>query len=281
MSRRFAPDVVRAFTAGLAPIGTVIVLVLIVVSLWPDLFTGYDPFAVEVDRQLLPPSPAHWFGTDELGRDLFARVLHGTRISIGSAVVVVLASAAIGTTVGFVAGFARGAVDQLLMRIADVFIAFPGLIIAMSIVSILGPSLQNAMAAIVVIWWPQYARLARAQVLVERSKLYVEAAISIGARTIWIMLRHVAPNSWVPLVVKGSLDLGLAMLLTASLSFLGLGALPPSPELGALITRGRDYLLNAWWYSTFPGLVMFVAVLGFNLLGDSFRDAFDPTLREA
>lgn len=281
MSRRTARTLVRAFGSGLAPIGTAIILALLLVSLWPDLFTSHDPFAVEVDRQLLPPSGAHPFGTDELGRDLFARVLHGTRISVGSALVVVFASAAIGTTVGLIAGSARGAVDQLLMRIADVFIAFPGLIIAMAIVSIVGPSLQNAMAAIVVIWWPQYARLARAQVLVERSKPYVEAARSIGARTRTILLRHVVANSWVPLVVKGSLDLGLAMLLTASLSFLGLGALPPSPELGALITRGRDYLLNAWWYSTFPGLVMFVAVLGFNLLGDSLRDAFDPTMREA
>jgi peptide/nickel transport system permease protein len=281
VNTRAIRDITHAFGTGLAPVGTAIVFVLLVVSLWPDLVATYDPFAVEVDRQLLPPSPTHFFGTDELGRDLFARVVHGTRISVGSALVVVLASAAIGTTVGFIAGFARGAVDQILMRIADVFIAFPGLIIAMAIVSILGPSLQNAMAAIVIIWWPQYARLARAQVLVERSKLYVEAAISMGARATRILIRHVAPNAWVPLVVKGSLDLGLAMLLTASLSFLGLGALPPSPELGALITRGRDYLLNAWWYSTFPGLVMFVAVLGFNLLGDSFRDAFDPTLRDA
>ena len=280
MSRRATHDIIRAFTAGVAPVGTVIVLLLCLVALWPGLFTPRDPFAVAADQRLLPPSLNYLFGTDELGRDLFARVVYGTRISVGAALVVVLASAAIGTFVGFVAAFTRGVVDQVLMRLADVFIAFPGLIIALAIVSMLGPSLQNAMAAIVIIWWPQYARLARAQAFVERSKLYVEAAIATGARTPSILIRHVLPNAWVPLVVKASLDLGLGMLLTASLSFLGLGALPPSPELGALITHGRDYLLNAWWYSTLPGLVMFVAVLGFNVLGDSFRDAFDPMLRE-
>lgn len=236
---------------------------------------------VMVERQLRPPSIEHPFGTDELGRDLFARVLHGTGISVFSALAVVLASGALGTAIGFISGSTRGPIDQIFMRIADVFIAFPGLIIALAIVSILGPSLQNAMIAIVLIWWPQYARLARAQVIVERSKLYVEAAVTIGVRPHRILIRHIAPNAWVPLVVKGSLDIGLAILLTASLSFLGLGALPPSPELGALVTRGKDHILNAWWYSTFPGLIIFIAVLGFNLMGDSFRDAFDPTLSDS
>lgn len=280
MNVRFRRQIIRAFGGGLGPFASAIVLLILIVGLWPALFSSQDPFGVDVDRQLRPPSAEHPFGTDELGRDLFARVLHGTGISVFSALAVVLASGAIGATAGFVAGYVRGPVDQVFMRTADVFIAFPGLIIAMAVVSMLGPSLQNAMVSIVLIWWPQYARLARAQVIVEQSKMYVEAAIATGARSHSILIRHIAPNAWVPLVVKGSLDIGLAMLLTASLSFLGLGALPPSPELGALVTRGKDYLLNAWWYSTFPGLVIFVAVLGFNLLGDSFRDAFDPTMGE-
>lgn len=278
MNARLRYDVRRAFSTGLGPVGVLIVLGLMVATVVPGLLTNQDPYAINVELRLQAPSPGQPFGTDELGRDLLTRVIYGTGISITSALIVVVASGAIGSVVGSLAGFFGGRFDQLMMRLADVFIAFPGLIIAMAIVSILGPSLRNAMISIVLIWWPQYARLARAQVIVERAKLYVVSARAIGRSETAILARHIVPNAWVPLLVKASLDIGLAILLTASLSFLGLGALPPSPELGALITRGKDHILEAWWYATFPGLVMFIAVLGFNLVGDSARDAFDPTV---
>lgn len=274
-----AISLVRGNELGL--LGASILLCLVVLALFPGVFTAYDPLAIDSRSDLLPPSSVHPFGTDDLGRDLFSRVAYGTGISLRAGLQVVVISGGIGSIVGLVAGYRGGFVNQLLMRIADVFIAFPGLIVAMAVVSFLGPSLTNATAAVVVIWWPQYARLMRGQVLAEKSKQYVQAARSIGQSEFGVMTRHVLPNSWVPLVVKGSLDIGLVILLAAGLSFLGLGAAPPSPELGALVTAGKDHLLDAWWYTTLPGLVIFLAVLGFNLVGDALRDAFDPTLRQA
>jgi len=192
---------------------------------------------------------------------------------------IITGTSIVGTLVGLVAAYIGGAIDDLLMRFADVFISFPALIMAMGIVSLLGASLGNAMLTLVVIWWPQYARLARGQTLRIKELPYVEAARALGASDARILWRHILPNVVQPILIKASLDVGLAILTTASLSFLGLGAKPPSPELGALITQGRTFLLTAWWYATFPGLFIFLSVLGFNLLGDSLRDVLDPTLR--
>ncbi len=271
----------RLFKGGLGLLGLLIVAVLLAVSLFPGVFARQDPYAINADARMRFPSRSHPFGTDELGRDLYSRVVYGTGISLGSALLVVGVSGVVGTGLGIVAGYYGGWINDLFMRLSDVFIAFPGLIMAMALVSFLGPSLTNAMLALIIIWWPQYARLARSQVVVEKAKPYVEAGRAVGRSDLGLVLRYILPNSWVPLLVKGTLDIGLAILLTSSLSFLGLGAKPPSPELGSLVTQGKEQLLTAWWYSTFPGMVMFLAVLAFNLLGDSLRDALDPTLSEA
>ncbi|MBI4277869.1 MAG: ABC transporter permease [Armatimonadetes bacterium] len=268
----------RFFQGGLGLAGALLLLALVVISTFPHLFARRDPYAINADARLRPPAAAHPFGTDELGRDVFSRVVWGTRISLGSALLVVGASGTAGTLLGLVAGYFGGRLDEALMRVADVFIAFPALIMAMAMVALLGPGLTNAMLAIMIIWWPQYARLARGQVAAEKVKPYSEAARAVGRRDLGILFRHILPNCWVPILIKATLDIGVAILLTASLSFLGLGARPPTPELGALVTQGREHLLSAWWYSTFPGLVMFVGVLACNLLGDSLRDVLDPVL---
>jgi peptide/nickel transport system permease protein len=226
-----------------------------------------------------PPSITYLFGTDDFGRDLFSRVVYGMRVSIFSSLGVVMGAALVGVTLGLAAGSASNWIDGLIMRTSDLFIAFPSLILAMAIVSVLGPSLQNSMLALIVIWWPQYARLARAQAITIAHMPYVEAARCVGTSRVGIMVRHILPNSFSPILVKLTLDIGAAILLTAGLSFLGLGVKPPAPELGALVTEGRQFLLVDWWYSTIPGLFIFLAVLGFNLVGDSLRDALDPTLR--
>ncbi len=268
----------RLLSGGLGLLGAVLLLLLAAVAIFPQAFARHDPYAIDADRRLRPPSPAHPFGTDELGRDVWSRVVYGTRISLGTALLVVGVSGAAGTVVGLTAGYGSGRLSEAVMRVADVFIAFPALIMAMGITAFLGPGLTNAMVAVMIIWWPQYARLARGQVLAEKVKPYVEAAQAMGLPGLTILWRHILPNSWTPLLIKGTMDLGLALLLTASLSFLGLGARPPTPELGALVTQGREHLLGAWWYSTFPGLVIFLAVFACNLLGDSLRDVLDPAL---
>lgn len=263
---------------SLGMVGIALLALLVVVAIAPQLFATHDPYAINANLRLRPPSPDHWFGTDELGRDVYSRVVHGVGISLWSALLVVGVSAVIGTILGLLAGYFGGVLDDVVMRVADVFIAFPALIMAMGIVSFIGPGLTNAMLALMVIWWPQYARLARGQVVAEKIKPYVESARAVGRGDLGILFRHIVPNSWVPILIKGTLDIGVAILLTASLSFLGLGAKPPTPELGALVTQGREHLLNAWWYSTFPGLAMFMAVFAFNLVGDGLRDALDPAL---
>ena len=273
-----ARTVRRVLGSGLGSLAGLILLLLVLVSLFPRAFTRQDPYGINADLRLAPPSVLHLFGTDELGRDVWSRVVHGTQLSMGVALLVVVVSGTVGTVIGLLVGYGSGRLSELMMRLADIFIAFPALIMAMAIAAYLGPGLLNSMLAVMIIWWPQYTRLARGQVLSERAKPYVEAARAIGLSASRILWRHIVPNSWVPLLIKATMDLGLALLLTASLSFLGLGARPPTPELGALVTQGREHLLTAWWYSTFPGLVIFLAVFGCNLLGDSLRDALDPAL---
>ncbi|MBI4278857.1 MAG: ABC transporter permease [Armatimonadetes bacterium] len=255
-------------------------VLLVVVAAVPQMFTTYDPVQINPGIRLEGPSHAHVFGTDHLGRDLFARVVFGTRTSLGTSALVVLFAALIGVTVGSLAGYGGGLVDEALMRVVDLSLAFPLLVLAMAIVAALGPGLRNAMLALIFVWWSQYARLARGLVLQVREREFVTAARALGASGVTILYRHILPNCFPPLLVKATLDIAVAVLVTASLSFLGLGVLPPDPDWGGMVSNGRTFILDAWWYPTFPGLAIFVTVMALNLVGDTIRDILDPRIRE-
>lgn len=257
----------------------VLVIVLIAIAVVPGLFTQFNPTKIDPINRLTPPGSTYWFGTDELGRDIFSRIIHATRTTVGGALGIVLFAVIVGIPLGAVAGILGGVFDEVVMRLVDLFLAFPMLVAAMAIVAVLGPGLQNAMIALVVIWWAQYARLTRGLVLQIRDSDYVLAATSIGVSLPRILARHILPNCVSPLLVKGTLDVAVAVLTTASLSFLGLGIQPPAPDWGAMISTGRHYIMDAWWYATFPGLAIFVTVMALNIIGDSLRDKLDPRLR--
>jgi len=239
----------------------------------------YSPYKVDLVGRLHPPSWEHLFGTDDLGRDIFSRVLVGTRISLQAALVIIGLSLFLGTVIGTVGALVGGWIDDVLMRLTDSFLAFPYLIFAMLVAAVLGPSLPNAMLAISITWWPWYARLARGQVLSVKNQLYVEAARAVGVGGLRLFFNYFLRNALSPLVVQATLDVGYAILLTSSLSFIGLGAQPPTPEWGRMVADGRQYLLSYWWVPIFPGLAIFVTVLGFNLIGDAIRDFADPRTR--
>lgn len=260
-------------------IGTAIVAVLVAVALAGPAAAPYDPFHISAADKLLRPSPVHLFGTDDLGRDILSRVLTGARISLMVGVVVLILAMVVGVGLGLIAGYWGGWMDEALMRTTDVFLAFPRLVLAIAIAATLGPGLSNSVIAIALSWWPWYTRLVRGQLLSLREQEYVLAAVSLGAGRPRILLQHLLPNVGTTVVIQASIDIGFAILATASLSFIGLGAQPPTPEWGALIAQARSYMVDAWWYPTFPGLAIFLAVLGFNLLGNAIRDAFDPRLR--
>lgn len=260
-------------------LGAAIVLVVIVVGLAAPLLAPYDPLAIDIVNRLHPLSRAHPLGTDHLGRDLLSRIIYGARISLGVGVTIALLGALAGTVLGLLAGHLGGKVDETIMRICDMFLAFPALILAMALAASLGPSLRNTMLALVVIWWPWYARIMRGQVLALREAEYVMAARSLGASTRRLMFRHLLPNAVPPIIVQATLDIGNAILIASSLSFLGFGAQPPVPEWGAMTSDGRTFLRDYWWYPTFPGLAIMGTVIGFNLMGDGLRDLLDPRLR--
>jgi peptide/nickel transport system permease protein len=234
---------------------------------------------IHADRRLLAPSGDHWFGTDEVGRDVFSRVVLGAQVSLKAAVIVILLAAVIGIPLGAIAGFWGGWMDELIMRVTDIFLVIPGLILALAIAAALGPSLTNAMIAIALVWWPSYARLVRGQVLALREESYVQAARGVGSGRLRVIFVHILPNTLSPLTVKFSLDMGFAILTTAGLGFLGVGAQPPTPEWGMMVSQGRRFLPTWWWYATFPGLAIFFTVLAFNLIGDGLRDVLDPRAR--
>lgn len=259
----------------LAMVGVVIVLVTILVGLTAQWIVPYNPIQPNLDVKLDPPSAQHWLGTDDMGRDIFSRILSGTQVSLSSALAIISVSMLFGMFVGLVAGYLGGWVDDLLMRTTDIFLAFPALILAMAISATLGPSLKNALIAVASVWWPWYARLVRGQVISVRNMEYVEAAHAVGATPLRIVLRHILPNTLGPLLVQATLDVGNTILLTASLSFIGLGAQPPTPEWGSMVSVGRLYLLSYWWVPTMPGFAILFTVLGFNLLGDALRDFAD------
>ena len=260
-------------------LGAVLVFSIALCALVAPYVVPFSPYKVNLIGRLQPPSRTHPFGTDELGRDIFSRVLVGTRISLQAALVIITLSLLCGTIIGTLGALAGGWVDDVLMRLTDSFLAFPYLIFAMLVSAVLGPSLPNAMLAISITWWPWYARLARGQILSLKTQPYVEAARAVGVGGLRLFFNYFLRNALSPLIVQATLDVGYAILLTSSLSFVGLGAQPPTPEWGRMVADGRQYLLSYWWVPIFPGLAIFVTVLGFNLIGDAIRDFVDPKTR--
>jgi peptide/nickel transport system permease protein len=245
-------------------------------ALLAPILAPYDPLVQDLGSRLRPPSSEHWLGTDSLGRDIASRILYGARISLIIGVVVVTSAGVVGTAIGLVAGYVGGLVDEALMRLTEIFLAFPALILAMAIAGALGPSLTNAIIAIAAVTWAVYARLVRGQILSLRQREFVEAARAIGASRTRIVVRHLLPNALAPLMIQASFDLGSSIIAAAGLSFIGFGAQPPTPEWGVMISEGRNYISTQPWLSLFPGLAILLAVGSFNLLGDGLRDAFDP-----
>jgi peptide/nickel transport system permease protein len=262
----------------MAVLGGAIVLAWVIVALMAPLIAPYDPIDQHVRERLQPPSTAHVLGVDELGRDVFSRVLYGGRVSLPVAAVVVLLATVFGTLYGGLAGFGGSWLDEVAMRLVDMVLAFPSLILAMAIAAALGPSIQNSMLALLLVWWPPYARVARGQVLSLKRRDFVTAARALGMSEQRILLRHVLPNAIAPAFVLTSMDFGNAIIITAALSFLGLGAVPPTPEWGAMVAEGRE-LVQQWWISTFSGLAIFSVAMACNFIGDGLRDAVDPRLR--
>jgi len=280
----------------LSMIGLLLILIMIFLALFAPLIASQHPSYVKVsteqgttvteerwdidfDQKLLPPSGEHLFGTDDYGRDIFSMVIYGSQTSFRISIIVVAVSTLIGIILGGIAGYFGGIIDEILMRITDIFLAIPYLILAMAVAAALGRSIDHIMEALIIVWWPTYARLMRGQVLAVREQQYVEAARSIGASNPRILIRHILPNAFSPLLVEITLDLGAVLLVAAGLSFIGLGASPGTAEWGLMISSGRIHMLHAWWYVTFPGLAILFVVLGFNLLGDGLRDITDPKLR--
>jgi peptide/nickel transport system permease protein len=280
LPRRVGLGVWRFMRASwLNALAVVLVAIVLLLALLGPSIAPHDPSKLDLLSILQGPSSAHPFGTDNLGRDLFSRVIVGARISIEVAVIILSLSVVFGTLLGIVSGLAGGLVDEIVMRITDLFLAFPAFVLAAAIAATLGPSLHNTVLALAVVFWPWYTRLARGQVLSLREREFVLAARVAGAGTLSIATRHLVRNVLPVIVVQVSLDVGYAILATSSLSFLGLGAQPPAPEWGALITDGRSFIQTAWWWATFPGIALALTVLGFNLLGDGLRDWIDPRLR--
>jgi peptide/nickel transport system permease protein len=268
----------RAGRYGPAWAGGVIVIAWLMVALLAPWITPYPPDAVHVTQRLLPPSAIHWLGTDVLGRDVFSRLLYGSRLSLLAGFSVVLLGAAVGTTVGIVAAWARGVWDEALMRLTDLVLCFPPIILALAIGAALGIGTTNTILAMLVVWWPKFARLGRALALVQRSQEYVEAATILGLKPSRILARHILPNTLGPLAVLVTLDLGNAILTFAGLSFLGLGVIPPTAEWGSMVAEGRE-LVEQWWVAAFPGFAILTVVVGFNFCGDGLRDWLDPKTR--
>jgi peptide/nickel transport system permease protein len=269
----------RLLANPLSAAGLFLVLFFIVIALVAPLIAPADPIAMAPDLRLAPPSLVHWMGTDEAGRDILSRIIFGTRSSLLTALCILAVASVTGTAIGLTAGYFGGWVDEVLMRVTDMFLAFPALVLAMGMAATLGPSLFNAMLATAVVWWPWYARLVRGQALHLKHEAFVESARVSGASALRIAFHHILRNCLTPIVVQMSLDIGYAILTLASLSFIGLGAQPPTPEWGSMVSIGRDYFIDQWWMVTFPGLAIFLAVMAFNLLGDGLQEALSPRLR--
>lgn len=263
-------------------VGCIMLLFLILTAILAPWIAPYPKHAfgaTEIKNKFRSPCLSHPFGTDELGRDIFSRVVYGSRISLQAGSVAISLALAIGIPLGLLAGYFGGIVDEIIMRTVDVFLSFPPLLLALAIAAMLGPSLTNAMVAIAIAWWPWYTRLLRGEAVSVRERDYVQAAKALGASWRRIIFRHLLPNTIVPVVIQASMDFGSVILTSASLSFLGLGAQPPLPEWGLMVSTARTYFLTYWWVGTFPGLAIFLSVLAFNLVGDGLRELMDPRLR--
>lgn len=257
----------------------VYLVLAVLVTLTGDLLLPHDPFVQNYAQTLMPPSVTHLFGTDDLGRDIFSRVIAGTPFDAQIAFVVVLTSLALGGSIGAFAGYLGGKAEEIMMRVTDIFLSFPALVLAMAVAIAIGPGLTNAMMALLVVWWPWYARIGRGEALSIKSSQYIEAAHAAGLSSLQIVTRHVLPNILMPLLVYATLDISNVVLTGSILSFIGLGAQAPTPEWGRMVFDGQDYLSGAWWMSVIPATAIFIVVLAFSLFGDGLRDAFDPRLR--
>lgn len=271
-----------AWTLGRSPnamIGLVLVLILVFVALFAPVIAPYDPLEVRPSAGLEPPGPAHWLGTDALGRDMFSRIIFGARISLQLGLVAVSIAAVIGTLVGLLGGYYRGVLDAIVVAGVDILLAFPNILLALAITYALGINLTNLMIAVGIAAIPTYVRVVRSTVLTIKENAYIDAARISGCSNLRIILHHILPNSFAPIIVLATLGVASAILSGSALSFLGLGTKPPTPEWGVMLAEGRGFMMNAWWVTTFPGLAIMITVLAINLLGDGLRDALDPRLR--
>jgi peptide/nickel transport system permease protein len=268
----------RAIIANPAALaGLVIVALLILMAVFAQLLAmGKSPLDQDLAQRLAPPSAEHWFGTDELGRDVYARILYGARVTLTIVVLVSVVVAPIGLAVGTLAGYLGGWVEAVLMRITDIFLAFPRLVLALAFAAALGPGIENAVIAISLTAWPPYARIARSETVTIAKSDFIQAVVMQGASTWRVLFRHIVPLCVSSVIVRLTLDMAGIILTAAGLGFLGLGAQPPTAEWGAMVSAGRDVILDQWWVATIPGVAIFIVSLGFNLLGDGLRDVFDP-----
>jgi len=275
-------SVYRFRQSTLSIVGLTLVVALIVLAVLGPLLAPYPDHVaggINTAARFQPPSARYLFGTNELGQDVFSLVIAGTRVSLFAGLAVVALGALVGTIVGAIAGYFGGWTDDILMRLADLKLTVPGLILAMAVAAALGPGIFNMIIAVALSWWPGYARLVRGEVMAKKEEMFVTAALALGAGTTRILRRHILPNVMTPVIIKMSLDMGFAILTVASLGFIGIGVKPPTPEWGSLLSVARNYMPDYWWTAIFPGLAIFVAVFGFNLLGDGLRDVFDPKAR--
>jgi len=274
---RYAWYIIRS--SPMSILGLSLILIIVSLALFSPWIATHDPFRINFDNAFQPPSAAHWLGTDDLGRDVFSRIVYGSRISLKIAFVVVSLAATLGTALGVVSGYVGGLIDTIIMRIVDTFLAIPAFILAMVATAALGPSLTNVMAALALTWWTWYARIVRGEVLKLKTLTFITAEKSLGARLPRILFRHLVPNCVGPVAVQTTLQLGLTVLVSAALSFLGLGAQPPMPAWGLMIATGRQYLPDQWWMTTFPGITIFLLVMGFILVGDTIRDVLSRDIQ--
>jgi len=260
-------------------LGATIFLVVVLCAIFAPIVAPYEPTAINFPHKLRAPGPEHLMGTDVLGRDIFSRVIYGARTSLVIGFTVLTVAVAIGVPIGMVSGYFGGRIDTLLMRVSDVFLAFPPLLLPIAITAALGAGLFNAMLALAISWFPWYARIVRGSVMSVRQELYIDAARAMGVGSLRIMLRHALPNSWTPAIVQASMDFGYTILAAASLSFIGIGAKPPTVEWGLMVALSRSKFLDYWWTAACPGLAIFLTVLAVNLVGDGVRDILDPRTR--
>lgn len=259
-------------------VGLVLLLLIVLSAIFAPLLSSLDPTTIVAAQRLKPPGTDHWFGTDSFGRDIYTRIIYGGRISLRVGIISVAIASLFGVSGGMAAGYFGGHIDTFIMRLADITLAFPGILLALVVIAILGPSLFNAMVAVGISAAPTYARVARGMVLQTKAEMFVEAAVEVGCPPGRVLVRHILPNILGPLVVVATLGVAGAIISGAALSFLGLGAQAPTPEWGLILSEGRSYLRHAWWITTFPGLAIMVTVLSINLLGDGLRDALEPRM---